>query len=163
MKNLITALVTAAVTMAAIAAINMALAAEVTVTVPSIDFGPLLTDIILPFAGTLVVGLAGFALRAFMKKVGMEADNEIRAYLDTALNSAATYGLNRAAEAIKGDWTKVQIQNAAVAEGANYALARVPDALGYFKVDPKTLANMIVARLDPVAVAAVTPAAPPVG
>lgn len=115
-----------------------------------VDLGPVLQAAI-SFVATVVLAVGGFALHKLnvwlSAKTGHQNlinEDQVRGYLQTALDNAAHYAVAKVGSA---DWAHVDTKNALIAAAANYALEHVPDALSYFKVDEAGLAALIEARL----------------
>jgi len=119
-----------------------------------IDFGPILVEAVIPLLSALLLALGGWAIRWIGTRFKLAADAEIRGYLETALERGVAYGAAKAAEMAAGR-ARLQVRAAAVAEGAQYVIDAVPDALRHFGVTPARLEAMIEARLP-----ADSPAAP---
>lgn len=114
-----------------------------------IDFGPLL-DALLPLAAALLTALSPLVARWIMTLTRLnklEADDKVRAYLEVALDRGIQYGLGKT-QAWRGKAAlTLDIQNEAIATGAQYVLARVPDALNHFKLDEQAVKDLVRARL----------------
>lgn len=107
-----------------------------------VDLTPLLGSL-LELTAAAVTGVVGWALRRYL---GIRADNEVRGYLETALNRAAAYGLSRA-RAEYGHLDSVSIKNAALEAGVRYVVEAVPDALKRFQVTPERVRDLVEARM----------------
>lgn len=80
-------------------------------------------------------------------KLKLGADSEIRAYLDQALNAGVSLAVGKMRDRLAAGPVTIEVKNEIVAMAANYAVARVPDALNRFGITPESLAEMIEARL----------------
>lgn len=109
----------------------------------TIDLTPLMGPV-LELVAAAVTGVVGVALRRWL---GLKADNEVRSYLDSALNRAVLYGLNKAKDEF-GQLDKVTVRNAALDAAARYAVEAVPDALQRFRITPQRLRDLVMARMD---------------
>jgi hypothetical protein len=100
------------------------------------------------FAAIIGAGLTYFLNRNKTKLEALGIDEKTRTYLDKAIQSGLGYAenlLKKKAENIADP----KIQNQLIAEALNYVLDRVPDAVNHFKLEPKDLEKMILARFTP--------------
>jgi hypothetical protein len=101
-----------------------------------------------------VIDLAAAALFAVLswaggllaRKLKLEADSEVRRYLDEAIRRAIDYGVSRAREFGK-DLSEVDVRSEIVADAVDYLIPKIPDALKRFGITPDALADMVRARL----------------
>jgi hypothetical protein len=108
----------------------------------TIDLTPLMGPV-LELVAAAVTGVVGVALRRWL---GLKADNEVRGYLDSALNRAVLYGLNKAKDEF-GQLDKVTVRNAVLDAAARYAVEAVPDALRRFRITPQKVRDLVEARM----------------
>lgn len=117
----------------------------------TVDFTPLIATGVTLLSG-IVAMLGRTAVRALVAylehKTRMELDAHTRDYLDAALVRAIDWGTSRAEQALGAGAPTVDLRNAAVAQAAQYALERVPDALEHFGIDGDGLKAMVEARLN---------------
>lgn len=111
-----------------------------------IDFGPILVDAVIPMLAAVLMALGGWAIRWAGRRLKLAADAEIRVYLEQALERGVAYGAGKAA-ALAAGRARIEVRNAAVAEGAQYVVNAVPDALRHFGITPGRLERMLEARL----------------
>jgi hypothetical protein len=98
----------------------------------------------LQIVAAAVLVLGGFAVRALTVWLNLRADDQVRAYLQQALDRAVEYGLAEA----RGRVAAGPARNNIAAELArDYAQQRVPDALARFGIDTAGLDQLIRARL----------------
>lgn len=111
----------------------------------AIDLGPLLS--VLATLALAALGAAGTWLAARVASwLKLNEDSQVRGYLEAALDNAVTYGRNVADARLK-DGLAINVHSTVVAEAANYAIARVPDALKRFGLDEAGVRSLILARL----------------
>lgn len=122
--------------------------AETTVTLPTIDFGPLKEFVIEAFAGALMA-LATWISWKIKTVLKLKEDSEIRVYLDKALENGAHYAIQLLRDKT-APYSQVKVDNQLVAVAANYALSNVPAALKHFGIDSASLAKLVEARLGKV-------------
>jgi hypothetical protein len=116
---------------------------------PVIDFTPILNELI-PVMVAIVGGLAIWGaklVREWIKaKTGVQlniSDDQMRKYIDQAIQ----YGVALVVGKVGGK-AKISVDNAQLAQIANYVIAAVPDALKAFGITPEQLQDMIRARLN---------------
>lgn len=131
-----------------------------------IDLQPVAGDLFtIASAGLAAIGawLLGGILVLLRQRYKLEVDDKVRAYLDEALYTAITWALAKAKDRV-ADIKNPHVKNQMLADAANYALARVPDAIKHFKITPEGLKEMIEARLpDVFEIKAALPDAAPSG
>jgi len=105
----------------------------------------IITGAMLEFAATLVLSLAGLAIRRLADWLKLRADSEVRQYLTAALDRAVEYAR---AEAARQPRSALPTGGSIVAEIArDYVQTRVPDALARLGIDTAGLDQLIRARL----------------
>ncbi|MGD9539074.1 MAG: hypothetical protein AB7P52_17715 [Alphaproteobacteria bacterium] len=105
-------------------------------------------DYALSIFGTIVLALGGYGIKLLTAKLKLEADSEVRAYLEDALYRGVDYALQVARS--KGqDVAQIEVRTQMVGEAAGFLARQVPDALKRFGITPDKLAQMIIARLPP--------------
>jgi len=110
-----------------------------------IDFSPLLGMLIDTLAAALTaVGV--WAVARLGRKLGLEADDRVRLYLDDALARGIGYAREQAKRAA-ADLGKVELRSTIAAEAASYVIDRVPDAVRHFKLGPEEVKRLVEARL----------------
>lgn len=143
----------AAIALACFLAPAVALAADAAAASTVINFAPLVNDVLIPAVATVLTVVAGWLATKVAGWLNLKSDQEVRTYLEWALQQAIAYGKAKVPNSLAID-AKSEI----VAGAANYAINAVPDALKRFGIDEAGLKRMIEARLDG---AAATPAVQP--
>lgn len=110
-----------------------------------IDLTPLI-DLGLDILIAIVLALGSWALAWLGRKLKLDADNEVRAYLERALASGVNYAANRARERGQ-DLSSLEVRNVTVRDAVAYVVAHTPDALAHFGVTPDALGELVRARL----------------
>lgn len=128
-----------------------------------VDLSPIVQTVV-GLLSAVVMGLGGLAIHALnvwlSAKTGHQNlinEDTVRGYLHSALDNAVHYAVGKIGS---GDWSKIDVKNALIAEAASYALAHVPDALAYFKIDEKGLEDLIIAKLGKLVPLVPAPAPP---
>ena len=111
----------------------------------SIDLSPILSTVVQILFG-LVLTIGTWALGKLATRLGLEADDKVRGYLETALQSGVAFAREKALLAGQ-DFSRIEVRNQAVATAANYVISRVPDAVTKFGITDESLNKMIQARL----------------
>lgn len=113
-----------------------------------IDLAPYIPVVLEVLAG-IVLALAGWAVKRFATKMGLESDEKIRTYLMQAITAAVTYGKNKAVEELNdADWTKLEVKDVLLAQAASYVITRVPGAVKKFKLNEQDIKDLVLARLE---------------
>jgi len=123
----------------------------------SIDFKPLLDQVVYPALSVVAIAGAGWIAAKINKRLKLENDSIVRGYLETALQR----GLDFAKSQTAGVNLTVDVKNEMVAAAANYAIKKVPDALKHFRIDEAGLKEMLAARLESPPPMIVVPTTPP--
>jgi hypothetical protein len=127
----------------------VAVAAEPTTTAAVsqtlVDLKPII-DTAIGLAATVLLTMGSFAARWLLTKLRLDADAQVRGYLDAAISNAVAYGAAQAA-AFADPRSKVDLRSEAIASAANYLVARVPDALRHFGLDEADVKHLLEARL----------------
>ena len=101
-----------------------------------IDLSPLLEPVIQLLAAGLMA-LGSWAVARLIRRLGLQADSEVRTYLDQALRAGVEWAAEKARR-VGLDQARIEVRNAMVADAVNYAVAKVPDALA-LEEGPHTL------------------------
>lgn len=109
-----------------------------------IDLGPVIETLLGSLAAALMA-LGSWALTRLGKRLGLEADSEIRSYLDEALHRAITWAISRLRE--DGRSITIDVKSEIVAHAVSYIVDRVPDAIEHFGLDGASVGRLIEARL----------------
>lgn len=110
----------------------------------TIDFGPLLREVVMPFAVMLAGVLATWLSVRLAKWLGLKSDEEVRKYLEPVLQNALAYAQAKLDKLP----TTVATKNEIVAVAANFAIAHAADGLKFFKLDQEAVERMLRARLE---------------
>lgn len=110
----------------------------------TIDFAPLLNQVIWPLAGAVVSVLAVWLSTKLAKLLNLSNADAVRGYLEPTLQNALAFGQAKT----KALPLNVDAKNAIVAEAANFVIQHVPDALAFFKIDAEALKRILAARLE---------------
>ncbi len=119
-----------------------------------IDLTPLFGPAIEVLAGLLLmVGMwsiawAGRKLKFSAEVDKLVGDSKVREYLEAGLARAIDYGKDRAVKELgKARVAKIEVENEAVEQAANYMIARVPEALARLGVTKEGVKDLVRARL----------------
>lgn len=127
---------------------GIAMAAEGGTT---IDLTPIVAAVTTALA-TVATVIGRAAVRALVdyleQKTRLELDAHTREYLDRALERAVSYGVVQAERLAADTAPAVDLHNAAIAAGVQYAVSRVPDALRHFGITDDRLRDMVEARMQ---------------
>lgn len=96
-------------------------------------------------AGLLAWGV-GSVISLVRKKTGLEIDDNIRSYLETALQNGLNWAQLKVLEEAK-DIKDPEVKSELLADAANYVLDKVPDAVDHFGLTPDRMLELIEARL----------------
>jgi hypothetical protein len=110
-----------------------------------IDFSPIL-DMSIDMLAMVLMTLGGVALARLGRKLGLEADDQIRIYFGEALERSVGWAKEQAHKRAD-DMARLEVRNAAVVEAASYVIERVPDAIKHFGLDRARIEALIEARL----------------
>jgi len=112
----------------------------------SIDIGQALNGSLQEIINGVVTG----AIAAFVSLLGYLAQKYFKISIEAGHRDVLTAFLNRqasslvAAGAVKLEGVKIEVQNQALADAANQALAMIPGALSFFGLTPAKIQQMIV-------------------
>ncbi|MGM4891279.1 hypothetical protein [Tardiphaga sp. 839_C3_N1_4] len=115
----------------------------------SIDIGQAingsLQEIVNGVVTALIAGLIGWVAIVVKNKFNIDIEAKhreaITAFVQRQASSLIAMG------AVKLDGVKVEVQNAALADAANKALAAIPDALKFFGITPASIQQRIIDML----------------
>lgn len=120
-----------------------------------IDLDPFITSVmpyLLALFGTIISAAIGFATLKLQQWTGINVEAKHREALQSALTNGA---LNMVAKVTPKGVT-IDVGNAAIADGVEYVLKSVPDAVQYFGLTPARVQEMLAPKIAAVAVAAPT-------
>lgn len=101
-------------------------------------------DAVLAALAALLLALGTFAIQRLLGWLKLSQDEKVRAYLEDALQNGIAFARARVSSRAVGS---IDVKSAVVAEAANYAIARVPDALKRFGIDQDGVRDLVQARL----------------
>jgi hypothetical protein len=114
-----------------------------------------LTPLIQALAGVVATLVLAFSTVAIHRlntwlaaKTGQQNlinEDQIRSYLSDALTNAVHYAVSQAGAA---NWDHPDVKSSLVKSAIEYAMARVPDAINYFKLDEADLEKLISSKLN---------------
>lgn len=120
----------------------------------SIDFGPLVRDLVVPALGVLLTGVVAWALN---KWLGIQIKSQDGAIINDAIQNGIAFATSK----IQTIPLTVHTGSPVVADASNYVLQHAGEALKRLGVSPQDLAQKVVARyLDPSVPTGVTTAPP---
>lgn len=157
--------------LAALAAALFVVTAPMLAMAASIDVGQALTgslqEVINGVVTALIAALVGWVAIVIKNKFNIDIEarhrEAITAFAQRQASSLIAMG------AVKLDGVKVEVQNQALADAANKALAAIPDALAFFGITPASIQQRIidllpkepaVAQAQAVAIDVANPATP---
>lgn len=111
-----------------------------------VDFDPFIAEI-MPYVLTLLSVVASAAIAWVTMLIQRYTGITIEARHREALQSALLNGARAAITKVTPSGVKIDVKNATIADGIEYVLKSVPDALKYFELDEVDLARMIEAKL----------------
>ncbi|EUB97321.1 hypothetical protein PMI07_000897 [Rhizobium sp. CF080] len=100
---------------------------------------------ILELASVLVAAIVAWLSAKVKTLIGIQIEAKHREALQSALQNGINLGMSKA-----GGWISAKdydLKNKALAEGVNYVLASVPDAIKFFGLTPEKLGKLIEAKL----------------
>lgn len=113
----------------------------------TVDLSPFLQwvlGIVSTFISTMI--LVGVPILFARWKVA--ADAQTVAVVQTGLQAAAQFGINKVQQSLAGQVVPVNMHNAVITAATGYALQRIPDALTKKGITGQSLADAVLARLD---------------
>ena len=110
-----------------------------------VDLSPIL-NVAIDLLAVVLMALGTWALAKLGRKLGLEADDQVRLYLNDALERGIGWAKEKATRDAQ-DLARVEVRNKAVAEAVNYVIERVPDALKHFELDEQRVKKLVEARL----------------
>jgi hypothetical protein len=126
-------------------AIFLPVAAFAQTTDGVVDLSPVI-DILVWTIGGALSALAGWALLALSKLLGLKSDSEYRQYVQDAVNRGIDYAVNRAAEYARQK-SKIPVRSEAIEIAVEYVLRAVPDGVKQLGLDRERVRAMVDARL----------------
>jgi hypothetical protein len=114
----------------------------------SIDFRPIVNDVVMPAVVSLLGILAAWLGMKLRTWLGLQQNSALAGTLETALQNALAFAQSKVQGVIATAPLTLDVKNQVIAEAANYALAHVPDTLKALGVDQKLLIQKLEARLS---------------
>lgn len=115
----------------------------------AVDFAPVLVNVVLPFAGSLLSILGLWALQQLSARFGLAKNAQLTSQIETAMTNGLAYAQSQlAARIAAGGPLAVDVKTDAVSIAGRYALDHVPDAIKALGITPDLLAQKIEARLS---------------
>lgn len=111
----------------------------------TIQLAPLV-DTAASLLAALLLGLGAWLIQRVAAWLKLAEDDKVRLYLEEALHNAIAFARNKAIQ--QGQRIdEIEVRSQVVANAANYAIARVPDALKRFGIDEDGVRDLVLARL----------------
>lgn len=110
-----------------------------------VDLSPII-DVLVWAVGGALSALAGWALVALSRLLGLKSDSEVRRYVEAAVNRGIDYATTRAAEYARLK-SKIAVRSEVIELAVEYALKAVPDGLKQLGLDRERVKAMVDARL----------------
>lgn len=110
-----------------------------------VDLSPVI-DVLVWTVGGALSALAGWALLAVSKLLGLKSDSEVRRYVQDAVNRGIDYAVTRAAEYARQK-SKITLRSEAIEIAVEYVLRAVPDGVKQLGLDRDRVRAMVDARL----------------
>ena len=114
----------------------------------SVDIAPLLVNVVLPFAGSLLSILGLWGLQQLQARFSLAKNSQLSATLETAMTNGLAYAQSQMASKIGAGPLPVDLKSQAVAIATRYAADHVPVAIKSLGITPDLLAQKIEARLS---------------
>lgn len=115
----------------------------------TIDLDPFISEVA-SYVLVLVSAVIGLAVSYAVALLRRWTGINIEAKHRDALQSALLNGARKAITKITPSGVKIDVKNAVIADGVDYVLKSVPDALEYFDLTPERVREMIEAKLPAV-------------
>jgi hypothetical protein len=104
-----------------------------------------------------VVAVLGWLTALFKQWTGIQIEARHREALHSAAMTGVAAAFNRIGQ--RADMITLDVRTAVVKEAVDWVFKSVPDALGYFKLSPETLATLVESKLNLLLQTKVQPAA----
>lgn len=118
-----------------------------TATTTAIDLSAVLTPL-LQLAGTILLGVATWAINLGAQKTGLENQTALKNMLIDATGRAITWAESQVGQKI-GAGASIDVHNAVVAQAANYLLTKMPDTLKSLGISGTAIEDWVLAHLPP--------------
>lgn len=103
---------------------------------------------LLAVVSVLATAIVGWLAELLRRKFNLDIEAAHREALQTALMNGAGLLIGKAGDAFAG--RKLDLKSALLAEGVNYVLQAVPDAIRHFGITPEAIAEKLQAKLPQV-------------
>ena len=131
----------------------------------TVNFGPLANSI-LAILGPVLTAVAAVLARAIIQRLGVQNNAALANQITEAATRGAGVAFHMLQTTVAGAGVdRVAIHNVAIATGANYVAAALPEAIKNLGVSPDTIAGMVrgelgklLAAYTPPAISLTTPA-----
>lgn len=125
---------------------TLALAQE---TGGTIDFGPLISEVVIPILGALLTLVGSWAVTQLAGWLGMKKTGEVMQGLDGIVRQGVAMAERKAKNyAQESSLTKVDIENRKVAEAANHVMMQAPGWLKKAGVTPAQVEEWVRSLID---------------
>lgn len=112
----------------------------------TIDFGPVLHDVVLPIALAILPIVAAWVASKVNGWLGIQNNAALSGLIETAMQNGLALAQSKVPNLVPTA-IPVDVKNELIATAANYVLAHVPDALKMLGVDQGALIQKLEARL----------------
>lgn len=133
--------------LAASALISIALAAHAA-DASTIDFAPLVNQIVVPVLVALLPVLVAWIVMRVRTWLGIKENSQLAACLETAMQNALALAQSRVPGVVAGLPMHTSVKSEVIAAAAKYAMDHVPDTLKQLGVTPEMLKEKLEARLS---------------
>lgn len=118
------------------------------IVVTTIDLGPLIRDVLLPFLGVILTALLGWAAKRFSDWIGVKRDDALALKIEEAMKNGLALAQARLEQRLGPGPLHVDVKSEVVATAGKYAADHVPGALKALGVTPAALKEKLEARLE---------------
>lgn len=118
------------------------------IVVTTIDLGPLIRDVVMPFVSVILTILLGWAAKKFSDWIGVKRDEAFAQKVEEAMKNGLALAQARLEERIGRGPINVETKSELVATAGRYASEHVPKALKALGVTPEALHEKLEARLE---------------
>lgn len=146
MRLLFRAMALAAVAVCAMLTIPIAAFAQ-DAAVPVEKITGILQPYLVEIVSVLIAAAVAFVARQVTKITGIQIEANHRDALQSALENGARLILDRLDQQVAGK--TINVKSAPLADGINYVLASVPDAVTYFGLTPDRIGDLLRPKLIP--------------
>ena len=112
-----------------------------------VDLSPLISAAV-EVVTLVLLAVGAIAIRRLAAWLRLREDDEVRAYLETALRNGIDFAMRRLEE--RSSDLKLETKSETIAEATRYVVEQVPEAVKRLKLDQAAIERAIEARLPPV-------------